>query len=201
MNKQPHRTPVKGSTTFASNWRSALKQKCMQRIRESRDLQMSRNRAGLGSGGIMNGDDDNDMDTDTPSGSPRRHIKQLLAQEYGKLNQIVNNRGPAYLDADVAEQLEREMMDELAAYEALHAAQSNAQVVAAEAEAFVAAEEMIVRELVDGQMRQCPACHVGSLSVSGGGGGQGGFSCSVCGLVVTSNVSESVVGWVCKKLG
>ncbi|KAJ3015080.1 UNVERIFIED_CONTAM: hypothetical protein HDU68_012887 [Siphonaria sp. JEL0065] len=130
MNRQSHRTPIKNTNSFSSHWRSALKAKCLQRIKDARGEVVARRRDTQGShqGGL-------DQQGE-PVGEGRAmqleeqgNVEVLLRQEYAAMfsnRQLsLNNDSPPPLTPELAEQLEKEMLDELRAFEELHGRQNN----------------------------------------------------------------------------
>ncbi|KAJ3061380.1 hypothetical protein HDU98_002711, partial [Podochytrium sp. JEL0797] len=127
----------------------------------------------------------------TASDPHHSDIQHLLRQELAAL--ALNHNAPEAFDPDMAVALEREMLEELREYEALHRTQSNSYDLLMMAEDYARADyERLARDVAmhledvkDTRTVQdrhmCPACRAGVLvAVSGG------FGCLQCGLRVES---------------
>ncbi|KAJ3230443.1 hypothetical protein HDU81_004507 [Chytriomyces hyalinus] len=207
-----HRRPVKQnllSSSPSASLRDTLKNRCMDRMRAARRDRHTATRVSAADRSTMHtltpaNTDAAEMDFETASNqdppfnvsNSARAIRRMMQSEWGALVASVP------LDPDMAEQIEREMLQELSDMDNLHRIQGNQpglnvrpsdydQSLADEYEADESAmfEHDVETHLPETASCACPSCHQGLLLVL-----QEKpfylFGCSLCSLRVQSRVPQ-----------
>ncbi|KAJ3060887.1 hypothetical protein HDU98_003162, partial [Podochytrium sp. JEL0797] len=199
----PHRTSIKTRSDSPSAWRTTLKSNCLLRIQAARQAHLAQTRSRCDA--AMSSDSSPyptgtlpfERRQGTASDPHHSDIQHLLREELAAL--ALNHNAPEDLDPDTAVALEREMLEELREYEALHRTQSNSYDLLMMAEDYARAEDerlardvaMHLEDVKDTRTVQerhmCPACRAGVLVA-----GSGGFACLQCGLRVESRPETKI---------
>ncbi|KAJ3256293.1 hypothetical protein HDU77_003216 [Chytriomyces hyalinus] len=208
MSTTSHRRPVKQnllSSSPSASLRDTLKNRCMDRMRAARRDRHTATRISAPDRSATIPSTDMDCEnsciddspfTVAPSSSAHSKIRRMMQSEWGALVASVP------LDPDLAEQIEREMLQELSEMDHLHRVQGNHpglnkqqratdhdQSMADEYEAYEHAmvEHDVETHLPETVSCACPSCHQGLLLVL-----QEKpchlFGCSLCLLRVQSRV-------------
>ncbi|KAJ3403186.1 hypothetical protein HDU80_004418, partial [Chytriomyces hyalinus] len=126
MSTTSHRRPVKQnllSSSPSASLRDALKNRCMDRMRAARRDRHTATRISAPDRSAIPATDmdcENDSPfTVAPSSCARTKIRRMMQSEWGALVASVP------LDPDLAEQIEREMLQELSDMDHLHRVQGN----------------------------------------------------------------------------